>query len=121
MREKLAKDGAEKNETKDGDKEEGSLKLSGDKKQVKYFACLKWGHIANKCSTKLLAVLTPRKKQNPFTIIGSIQGKKWGQLILDSGADVTVISEKAVPKRCLTGKGVVAQGFGRDITICEIA
>lgn len=111
--EKPAEDEAEKEE---GDKKDGSLKLSGDKKQVKCFACSQWGHMANKCPARLLAVLTPSRKQNPFVIEGTIQGKRFGQLILDSGADITVISEKAVPKHCFTGRG-----FGRDTTVCEIA
>ena len=68
-----------------------------------------------------MAVLTPSKKPNPFIIEGTIQGKKFGQLILDSGADATIISEMAVPSHCLTDRGAEARGFGQNTTFCEIA
>ena len=77
-------------------------------------------HIASKCPAKLMAVLTPSKKPNPFIIEGTIQEKKFGQLILDSGADATVISEMAVPSHCLTGRGAEGRGFGQNTTFCEI-
>ena len=92
-----ARVGVTKEEFQEGNREDRSLRLSGEKKQIKCYSCSKWGHIANKCPAKLMAVLTPSKKPNLFIIEGTIQGKKFRQFILDSGADTTIISEMAVP------------------------
>ena len=95
---KSARVGGTKEKFQEGNREARSLHLSGEKKQIKCYSCSKWGHIANKCPAKLMAVLTPSKKPNLFIIEGTIQGKKFRQLILDSGADATIISEMAVPR-----------------------
>ena len=67
-------------------------------KGTQCFHCHEWGHIAAGCPSKLMVVLAPLKRTNPFMVKGQIQETHYHDLIIDSGADMTVVHNEAVPE-----------------------
>ena len=91
------------------------------KRGPKCYQCLEWGHIAARCPQKVLVVLNPKKHVDAFMVAGCIQGVRFEDLLIDSGADMTVIHSKAIPEGCYTGNHLPAQGFGQETTYCRTA
>ena len=79
------------------------------------FACGQMGHIASRCPARVNIVHNPAKGQDHCQVEGAIEGQNFEDLILDSGTDMTVVREDALPKNCYTGKTLTVKDFGPGI------
>ena len=95
--------------------------LTQNRRGPKCFHCKDWGHIAVNCPKKVMVLLCPRKEANSFVVSGKIQGVSFTDLLIDSGADMTVVQDRVVPNECYTARSLAARGFGRDATYCKTA
>ena len=59
--------------------------------------------------------------QDHCQVEGAIEDLNFKDLVLDSGADMTVVREDAIPENCYTGKTLTAKGFGPGIQQCRTA
>lgn len=83
------------------------------------FACNKTGHLSYTCPTRVNIVYNPDALTGQGVLEGSIEGRQFNDLVLDSGAQMTVISEDVIPDECFTGKTMTAKGFGSTVKRCK--
>ena len=81
----------------------------------------------SKCPSKVIFVASPKKKRlmpenkHPWTVTAKISGNEFTDLLLDSGAEMSVVSSEAVPKDCYTGQRSEARGLVPTVTSFDIA
>lgn len=117
-----------KNDQK-SDRDDGRVDAQREKGPVKFvdkirkcFECGEAGHIASRCPTRVNLVLSQvRKRDDTFVISGKLAGKEYNDLLVDTGADMTVVKAETVPETAYTGKTITARGFGGGITHCNTA
>lgn len=85
------------------------------------YACNKIGHLSYTCPTRVNIVYNPAVETGQAVLEGAIEGRQFNDLVLDSGAQMTVIREDAIPTECFTGKTMTAKGFGSTVQRCKTA
>ena len=113
----LKKDGIDqKNEDRcDEKKQIGNGKQR--RKGPQCYECQGWGHMRDKCPSRVLLVQSPKRIQkpdqvkNPWMVSGKVNGVAVEDILLDSGADVSVMSSNIVPTECYTGEQAEARGL----------
>ena len=116
----------------DGDKRsdnQNEKRLTDGKPQRKRgpqcFECQGWGHMRDKCPSRVLFVHLPRKPKGagrePWSIRGKINGTPVENMILDTGAAITVVSEEMLPPNTKNGRTVQLRGLKPDITEFDLA
>lgn len=82
--------------------------------------CHGYGHYKFRCPKKVMVVLTPTYDRRPITVTGTIEGTSFDDLVVDSGADMTVIRSDAIPQQCYTGRKMEHEdlaGTPHDVTL----
>lgn len=91
------------------------------------FECQAWGHLRSKCPSRVMLVTSPKKdrpppaRNKPWTVTAKINGKEVHDLLLDSGAEMTVMSSEVVPRECYTGQVGEARGLVPTVTSFDLA
>lgn len=118
-----------KNDADHADRRE-EKKQTGSGRQVRKgpqcYECHGWGHMRDKCPNRVLLVQSPKKihRQNvksPWMVSGTVNGVEVDDILLDSGADVTVLSSRIIPKECYTGGQAEARGLLPRVTKYNLA
>ena len=84
-----------------------------------------WGHMWDKCPSRILFVQPPRMQtavgREPWSISGKINGKQVDNMLLDTGAAITIVSEDVISKEAKNGNTVPLRGLRPGITMLELA
>ena len=91
------------------------------------YECQGYGHMRDKCPNRVLLVQSPKKilrhqeVKNPWMVSGIVNGVEVEDILLDSGADVSVMSSAIVPKECYTGMQAEARGLLPRVSKFDLA
>ena len=89
------------------------------------YKCGGWGHMQDKCPSRILFIQPPRMQtaagREPWSISGKINGKQVDDMLLDTGAAITVVSEDIISKEAKNGNTVALRGLRPGITMFELA
>ena len=88
------------------------------------YECHGWGHTRDRCPSRVLFVKKtqpgPQQKE-PWTILGKINGQETADMLLDSGAEVTVLASEVVPPECYTGGQAEVRGVFPRVKLFDLA
>ena len=107
--------------------EQKPLENKYGKQGVQCYKCGGWGHMWDKCPSRILFVQPPRMQmaagREPWSISGKINGKQVDNMLLDTGAAITVVSEDIISKEAIAKNGntVPLRGLRPGITMFELA
>ena len=93
-------------------------------KGIQCYNCKEYGHISAKCPKKVMVIEESTfnsKKDKPNMIEGQIEGVVYKDMLLDLGADGTVVHWRVVPKDAYTGKRRWAVGVTGKPKECPTA
>ena len=106
-----------KGENKQDDKKPGEKKP--EKNGPQCYICEGWGHRKDKCPSRVCFVHSPgtpsRRGSDPWIVSGLINGKSTEDMLLDTGAEVTVVDASFVSKDCYSGKKLAVRGLRPSI------
>ena len=104
------------------------LKMPSEKaKGIQCYNCKEYGHISARCPKKVMMIeesmtaTFDSKNNKPNMIEGQIEGVVYKDMLLDSGADGTVVHRRVVPKDAYTGKRRWAVGVTGKPKECPTA
>lgn len=78
-----------------------------------------------RCPSRVLFVQSPKMLRaagrEPWSLSGKINGKQVDNMLLDTGAAITVVSEDIIPRETKNGNTIALRGLRPGITMFDLA
>ena len=92
----------------------------GDRKVPQCFKCKQWGHTAQNCTVvNRVEVLFKKPSTSEITVAGAIGQAPVSNMLMDSGADISIIEEELLPKEAIQCYPEIVNGVTRDTALVK--